>query len=127
MEACDKHLTAIERKRNQHGPMLQYDYHPDSQGQIQGIHSLEVLYNVFCTEKPFWSKDIAVSSSDTVCVDLPNAARSVFFPGFPTMKHLDFDVSFSTNLSFFSIDLRSHHSIALILSFFSKIYKYEYT
>ncbi|KAL9874160.1 5'-3' exoribonuclease 1-like isoform 2-T3 [Glossina fuscipes fuscipes] len=91
MEACDKHLTAVERKRNQHGPMLQYDYHPDSQGQIQGTQSLKVLYNVFCTEKPFWSKDIAVSSSDTVCIDLPNAARSVFFPGFPTMKHLDFD------------------------------------
>lgn len=93
MESCDQNLTPSERKRNQHGPMMQYDYTHESQGQAPGIYSLKPLYNVYCTEKPFWSKDIMVAPERTVCVELPNAARSVFFPGFPTMKHLDYKVS----------------------------------
>uniref|UniRef100_A0A1I8N9Q4 5'-3' exoribonuclease 1 n=1 Tax=Musca domestica TaxID=7370 RepID=A0A1I8N9Q4_MUSDO len=90
MEICDQQLSASERKRNQHGPMLQYDYTPESQGQCPGIYSLKPVYNVFCTEKPFWSRDITVATDKTVCVELPNAARHVFFPGFPTMKHLEY-------------------------------------
>ncbi|XP_075158427.1 5'-3' exoribonuclease pacman [Haematobia irritans] len=90
MESCNQNLTLEECKRNQHGPMLQYDYNPESQGQTPGIFSLKPLYKVFCTEKPFWSKDIMVPSESTVCVELPNASRSVFFPGFPTMRHLDY-------------------------------------
>lgn len=92
MAACDQNLTPSERKRNQHGPMLQYDYNPESQGQVPGIYSLKTLYFVFCTEKPFWSQDILVSPEKTVCVELPNAARTVFFPGFPTMKYLNYKV-----------------------------------
>lgn len=92
MEICDQQLSASERKRNQHGPMLQYDYTPESQGQCPGIYSLKPVYNVFCTEKPFWSRDITVATDKTVCVELPNAARHVFFPGFPTMKHLEYKV-----------------------------------
>ncbi|XP_073829964.1 5'-3' exoribonuclease pacman [Musca autumnalis] len=90
MEICDQQLTPSERKRNQHGPMLQYDYTQESQGQVPGIYSLKPLYNVYCIEKPFWSRDIMVATDKTVCVELPNAARHVFFPGFPTMKHLDY-------------------------------------
>lgn len=96
MAACDQNLTAGERKRNQHGPMLQYDHNTESQGQVPGIYSLKALYHVFCTEKPFWSGDILVSPEKTVCVELPNAARHVFFPGFPTMKHLNYKVSIYT-------------------------------
>ncbi|XP_013116160.2 5'-3' exoribonuclease 1 [Stomoxys calcitrans] len=90
MEPCDQNLSPDEYKRNQHGPMLQYDYNPESQGQSPGIYSLKALYHVYCTEKPFWSRDIMVPADRTVCKELPNAARSVFFPGFPTMKHLDY-------------------------------------
>ncbi|KAM7349373.1 5'-3' exoribonuclease pacman isoform 1-T2 [Cochliomyia hominivorax] len=90
MSACDQNLTPSERKRNQHGPMLQYDYHPESQGQAPGVYSLKALYHVFCTEKPLWSQDIIISPEKTVCVELPNAARTVYFPGFPTMKHLKY-------------------------------------
>lgn len=92
MKSCDENLTPNERKRNQHGPMYQYDYSSESQGQEPGIYSFKSLHHVFCTEKPFWSEDIHVSPLKTVCVELPNAARSEFFPGFPTMKHLKYKV-----------------------------------
>ncbi|XP_018800269.1 PREDICTED: 5'-3' exoribonuclease 1 [Bactrocera latifrons] len=91
MKACEKNLTPAEVKRNRHGPMHQYDYHPESQGSAPGIFSLRPLYSVFCTEQQIWSREIAVPSDKTVCVELPNAARTVFFPGFPTMKHLKYD------------------------------------
>ncbi|XP_036218346.2 5'-3' exoribonuclease 1 [Bactrocera oleae] len=91
MRACEKNLTPAEVKRNRHGPMQQYDYHPESQGSAPGIFSLRPLYSVFCTEQQIWSKEIAVPSDKSVCVELPNAARDVFFPGFPTMKHLKYD------------------------------------
>lgn len=90
MSACDHNLTASERKRNQHGPMLQYDHNSVTQGKLPGIYSLKPLYFVFCTEKPFWSSDILVSPTKTVCVELPNAARTEFFTGFPTMRHLKY-------------------------------------
>lgn len=102
MAACDQNLTPSERKRNQHGPMLQYDYNPESQGQVPGIYSFKALYHVFCDEKPFWSQDILVSPEKTVCVELPNAARTVFFPGFPTMKHLTYKVCIKTSITYTS-------------------------
>lgn len=92
MKACEKDLMPDEIKRNRHGPMLQYDYNPESQGSVPGIFSLKALYSVFCTEKKIWSKEISIPSNKTVCVELANAARTVFFPGFPTMKHLKYDV-----------------------------------
>ncbi|XP_054086782.1 5'-3' exoribonuclease 1 isoform X3 [Zeugodacus cucurbitae] len=91
MKACEKNLTPAEVKRNSHGPMLQYDYNPESQGSAPGIFTLRPLYSVFCNEQQIWAKEIAVPSDKTVCVELPNPARAVFFPGFPTMKHLKYD------------------------------------
>ncbi|XP_067640646.1 5'-3' exoribonuclease 1 isoform X2 [Eurosta solidaginis] len=91
MKACENDLTPAEVKRNRHGPMMQYDYNPVSQEIVPGIFSMKALYNVFCTEKKIWSKEITIPSDKTVCIELPNAARTVFFPGFPTMKHLKYD------------------------------------
>lgn len=92
MAECDQNLTPSECKRNQHGPMLQYDYNPEFQEQIPTIYSVKSLHHVFCTEKPFWSKDILVPTQNAVCVELSNADRTAFFPGFPTMKHLKYKV-----------------------------------
>ncbi|XP_036318531.1 5'-3' exoribonuclease 1 isoform X1 [Rhagoletis pomonella] len=91
MKACEQNLTPAEIKRNRHGPMMQYDYNPEPQESVPGIFSMKALYHVFCTEKKIWSKEIAIPSDKTVCVELPNAARTVFFPGFPTMKHLKYN------------------------------------
>lgn len=101
MFACESLLTAEERKRNKHGPMYQYDYNVNSQGSMPSLPPLKALQHVFCTELARWSEEMMLNLPHTVCVELPNAARHVFFPGFPTMKHLPFDVSrlFSAQLS----------------------------
>lgn len=93
MKSCENELSPSEITRNKHGPMLQYDYNSEPQGSAPGIYSLKALYHVFCTEKAVWSSEVSISSDKSVCVELENAARTVFFPGFPTMKHLKYSVS----------------------------------
>ncbi|XP_032296461.1 5'-3' exoribonuclease 1 isoform X2 [Drosophila virilis] len=91
MSACEPLLNSEERNRNRHGPMFQYDYSAQSQGPMKALAPLKSLQHVFCTELARWAHEIAINTPRTVCVELPNAARHVFFPGFPTMKHLEFN------------------------------------
>lgn len=93
MRTCESMLNDEERERNQHGPMYQYDYSLKSLGSMPAVQPLKALQHVYCTELARWSDEIVLNLPETVCVELPNAARHVFFPGFPTMKHLEFDVS----------------------------------
>ncbi|XP_033150232.1 5'-3' exoribonuclease 1 [Drosophila busckii] len=91
MKTCETLLSSAERARNRHGPMFQYDYSALSQGSLPALAPLKALQHVFCTEMERWAKEIALNLPFSVCMELPNAARHVFFPGFPTMKHLAFD------------------------------------
>ncbi|KAH8294459.1 hypothetical protein KR018_007499, partial [Drosophila ironensis] len=91
MEPCEALLSEAERERNRHGPMYQYEYTEQSQGTLLAHPPLRALPHLYCTEIAKWSYEIALNLAYTVCVELPNAARHVFFPGFPTMQHLPFD------------------------------------
>ncbi|KAH8399870.1 hypothetical protein KR215_003675, partial [Drosophila sulfurigaster] len=91
MQQCESQLTAAERQRNRHGPMYQYDYSEKSLGSLPALEPLKALQHVHATELARWSKEVELNLDQTVCIELPNAARHVFFPGFPTMKHLEFD------------------------------------
>ncbi|XP_037931182.1 5'-3' exoribonuclease 1-like [Teleopsis dalmanni] len=94
MKPCSVNLTPQEIERNKFGPMLKYDYTSSAQGKISGIYTMEAIQKVFCFEKEVWSHEIAISSSDTVCTKSSNASNNVFFPGFPTMKHLNYKFEF---------------------------------
>ncbi|XP_023037065.1 5'-3' exoribonuclease 1 [Drosophila willistoni] len=91
MRPCENCLTTAERSRNQHGPMYQYDFSEQSVGSMPSLGPIKALQHVFCTETARWAKEIALNLPESVCVELPNKARHVFFPGFPTMKHLPFN------------------------------------
>ncbi|XP_030381323.1 5'-3' exoribonuclease 1 isoform X2 [Scaptodrosophila lebanonensis] len=91
MLPCDRQLSVEEYNRNKHGPMYQYDYCAESQGQLVASPPLKSLQHVYCTERAQWACEIAIKLPHSVFVELPNAARHVFFPGFPTMKNLPFD------------------------------------
>lgn len=80
MASCSEKLTSSERKRNEYGPMLEYEYQSEFPGQA-GKCVIKSVYNKHCPEHNSFR-------------ELPNAARSVFFPGFPTMKHLKYKVKF---------------------------------
>ncbi|XP_037723371.1 5'-3' exoribonuclease 1-like isoform X2 [Drosophila subpulchrella] len=91
MRPCEVLLSEAERDRNRHGPMYIYRHSSESQGPMAPQPPLRGLANLFCTEVAKWSREIALNLPHSVCVELPNAARHVFFPGFPTMQHLPFD------------------------------------
>ncbi|BFF99890.1 5'-3' exoribonuclease 1 [Drosophila madeirensis] len=91
MRPCEAQLSTEERARNRHGPMYQYDYSPHDAGSMAALPPLKALQRVNCTEVARWAGDITLNLSYSVCVEMPNSARHVFFPGFPTMKHLSFD------------------------------------
>ncbi|KAH8408891.1 hypothetical protein KR009_003363, partial [Drosophila setifemur] len=91
MRPCEDFLTDSERGRNRHGPMYQYNYSPQSQGPLAAQPPLRALKHNYSTEVARWSSEIVVNLPHSVCAELPNAARHVFFPGFPTMQHLEFD------------------------------------
>ncbi|KAI8034695.1 hypothetical protein M5D96_012518 [Drosophila gunungcola] len=91
MVPCEALLTNSERERNRHGPMYVYNHSAESQGPMAGHPPLRALPHLYCTEVAKWSREIALNLPHSVCVELPNAARHVFFPGFPTMQHLPFD------------------------------------
>ncbi|XP_017055153.1 5'-3' exoribonuclease 1 [Drosophila ficusphila] len=91
MRPCEANLTEAERKRNKHGPMYVYKHTNESQGPMACHPPLGPLQHLYCIEMAKWSSEIALNLPRSVCVELPNAARHVFFPGFPTMQHLPFD------------------------------------
>eukprot|EP00099_Drosophila_melanogaster_P014639 NP_523408.2 pacman, isoform A [Drosophila melanogaster] len=91
MLPCEAQLSLEERERNRHGPMYVYKYSTVAQGPMPAYPPLRALPVLYCTEVAKWSHEIAVNLPYSVCIELPNAARTVFFPGFPTMQHLPFD------------------------------------
>ncbi|XP_039227634.1 5'-3' exoribonuclease 1 isoform X2 [Drosophila yakuba] len=91
MLPCEAQLSLAERERNRHGPMYLYNYSAEAQGPMPAHPPLRALPELYCTEVAKWSREIALNLPHSVCVELPNAARHVFFPGFPTMQHLPFD------------------------------------
>ncbi|XP_017089098.2 5'-3' exoribonuclease 1 isoform X1 [Drosophila bipectinata] len=91
MKPCEPRLSEAEKERNRHGPMYQYDYIAISQGPLAPLPPLRGLTHLYCTEVSRWAREIALNLPHSVCVELPNAARHVFYPGFPTMQHLPFE------------------------------------
>lgn len=93
MKKCEKDLKPSEVERNSHGPMLQYDFSSQSQGQYTDTYSGKTIHHVFCTEKPIWRDQIFVPHEISPLCKLLNNSDGLFYPGFPTMKHLKFDFS----------------------------------
>lgn len=90
METCNNQLNQEECSRNIHGPMLQYDYCSKSQGFIKGIFGLPDLGNSFCTEKTVTREEVYVPEDKLVLGPSAGSLHDIYFPGFPTMKHLTY-------------------------------------
>lgn len=90
MEICNKELNQEECSRNIHGPMLQYDYCKTSQGCIKGIFGLPDLGNLFCTETTVTREEVYVPEDKLVLGPSAGSLHDIYFPGFPTMKHLTY-------------------------------------
>lgn len=89
MDDCDPELTDGERARNIHGPMLQYDYCGVDQGALpDSPYGQAGVAHLLCTETPIERDEIQVPSNRLVLGPCKTSVKDVYFPGFPTMRHL---------------------------------------
>lgn len=95
MNDCNDKLTDNEKSRNIHGPMLQYDYFAQDQGSLPEAFGLPMVGHVFCKETQITRNDLIVPEDKLVLGPCQGALKSVYFPGFPTMRHLKHSVSAS--------------------------------
>lgn len=96
MKSCENRLKDGERRRNNHGPMAQYEFTDESQGQLDGLEGLNMpgLAHVRCTKTEIGLKDIQIPINQMVFGPPKGALYDVYFPGFPTMKFLNYSVRF---------------------------------
>ncbi|XP_031621171.1 5'-3' exoribonuclease 1 [Contarinia nasturtii] len=88
MNDCNDKLSEHERIRNSHGPMLQYDYCATNQGSQPECLGQQMIGHVFCKETKIDRSEIIVPEDKLVLGPCPRAQKDVYFPGFPTMRHL---------------------------------------
>lgn len=93
MAKCENHLLVSEKTRNSHGPMSVYKYTTEQTGPVAGILNLPDLPNSYCRCTSVPLSDIFVPKNKLVFGALKGALTDVHFPGFPTMKFLQYSVS----------------------------------
>lgn len=92
MNDCNDLLTDSERNRNKHGPMLQYDYCATDQGSEPECFGQQMIGHVFCKETRIDRSELLIPEDKLVLGPCSGARKDVYFPGFPTMRHLKHSV-----------------------------------
>lgn len=90
MQPCNLELTDEEVKRNTHGPMLVYNYADEDLGVYEAPSYFQPVNPNRAKCTPVYIEDIRVPKEKLVKGAYPGAKFDVFFPGFPTMKHLQY-------------------------------------
>lgn len=94
MDECADALTDRERNRNIHGPMLKYQYSEEDLGVVpETPYAQSAIMHNHCVEVSIWRDDIRVPDDKLVLGPSHGALTNVYFPGFPTMRHLKYTVS----------------------------------
>lgn len=92
MDRCESHLKDAERGRNKHGPMSVYTFCEENTGPVEGVLKLPDLPNSYCSFSSVPLSDIHVPRNRLVFGRPQGALTDVHFPGFPTMKFLEYTV-----------------------------------
>lgn len=93
MAKCEPMLLDAERGRNKHGPMSVYKYCEENMGPVEGVMKLPDLPNSYCTCTSVSYSAINVPKDRLVFGPPKGMQKDVHFPGFPTMKFLEYSVS----------------------------------
>lgn len=115
MKPCNELLSPEEAKRNTHGPMLVYEYTDEDLGIYEApSYFSKVTNKAICTPVPI--EDIRVPKEKLIKGAYPGAVFDVFFPGFPTLKHLKYDYKLKkARVKVFEMPSRNDNYILTIL------------
>lgn len=95
MEPLYEKLTEEEKKRNSHGPMLVYSYTEDNLGVYSAPSYFPSVKENHAHCIALSIEDIKVPIEKLVKGAYPGVVMDIFYPGFPTFKHLKYTVSTS--------------------------------
>jgi len=93
MRECNEQLTEEERRRNSPGPMLEYSYTSEDFGKYEAPAYFPAIKRNHCKVQAMTADSIRVPRDKLVKGLYPGVSLDVYFPGFPTMKHLKYTVS----------------------------------
>ncbi|XP_049842599.1 5'-3' exoribonuclease 1 [Schistocerca gregaria] len=88
MAPYESQLTEEERKRNTPGPMLVYKYTDDDLGVYEAPEYFPPLETNHAKVIEVWRDELNVEKKDLIKGLWPGAKLDVYYPGFPTMKHI---------------------------------------
>lgn len=94
MSYCNINLTGEEAARNKHGPMLIYTYTHEDKGPFVAPNYFSTIQANHTNVQLMSYDDIVIPRDKLIKGAFPGAPRNVYYPGFPTMKHLKYKVSF---------------------------------
>lgn len=89
MEPCYDKLTPDEQKRNSHGPMYIYTYTVEDLGAYDAPGYFPKLPKNHAKLEPINWQDIMVPKENLVKGLCPGVRLDVYFPGFPSLKHIE--------------------------------------
>ncbi|CAH1131010.1 unnamed protein product [Ceutorhynchus assimilis] len=90
MKPCNEELTEEEVRRNTHGPMLVYTYTNKDLGKCDAPEYFPPIQRVHCKEEKFEIANLRVPINKLVKGAYPGITMDLYYPGFPTMKHLKY-------------------------------------
>lgn len=90
MKGCYHRLTDREAARNCHGPMFEYSFVKEDLGELPGAFGLPRLAKNYALEKHITREQVLQATKDLILSERKSALMDVYFPGFPTMKHLKY-------------------------------------
>lgn len=93
MDPYNKMLTPEEIKRNTHGPMSVYTYTKSDLGSYEAPEYFPPVKVNHAHYQPLTVEEIRVSPEKLVKGLYPGISMFVYYPGFPTMRHLNYRVS----------------------------------
>nr|CAD7460816.1 unnamed protein product [Timema tahoe] len=94
MTPCNERLSPDEIQRNTPGPMLEYSYTLEDLGRYESPGYFPALANNHAKMVKIYREEIYVDRSKLVKGLCPGVKLDVFFPGFPTLKHIPYTSSF---------------------------------
>lgn len=98
MSYCNDRLTPNEVARNTHGPMLIYTYSPVDTGHYYAPQYFPPVIANHTEVKSLSYDDVLIPQDKLIKGAYPGAITNVYYPGFPTMRHLKYKVSDSDRL-----------------------------
>lgn len=99
MAECYPNITEEERSRNTHKPFMMYRFSEENLGEVYAPAYFPPIMESHALEVPVSLAEIVIPVDEVVRELLPNPYINTFFPGIPTLKHLEFTVSYLIPIS----------------------------